>query len=150
MVFLILYCLKYFKNFKCSYLGWYLGMKFCKLLKTSWLGPYQWIGFYMIGTSVMKEVTTLNSKFTKSEVKKENKLSRSPNFDFTCIHFNIYECFKCMEKPLWLINTKSCDNTDMFNKYRSRSPKVVCKNGVLDSFAKFTRNHLCRSLLLKK
>ena len=26
---------------------------------------------------------------------------------------------------------------------------MVCKNSVLDSFAKFTRKHLCRSLLLK-
>ena len=32
-----------------------------------------------------------------------------------------------MEKPLWLINTKFGDITDLFNKYRSRSPKVVCK-----------------------
>ena len=97
----------------------------------------------------MKELTTLNNKFTESEVKKENKFSRSRNFDFTCIHFNIYECLKWLEKPLWLINTKFCDITDMFNKYRSRSPKVVCKNGVLDSFAKFRRKHVCRNLLLK-
>ena len=27
---------------------------------------------------------------------------------------------------------------------------MFCKNGVLDSFAKFTRKHLCRSHLLKK
>ena len=47
-------------------------------------------------------------------------------------------------------NTKFGDITDMFNRYRSRSPKVVCKNGVVDSFAKFTRKHLCRSLFLKK
>ena len=98
----------------------------------------------------MKELTTLNNKFTEPEVKKENKFSRSRNFDFTYIHFNIYERSKWLEKPLWLINTKSDDITDMFNKYRSRSPKVVCKNGVFDSFAKFTRKHLCRSLLLKK
>ena len=44
-------------------------MKFCKLLKLHDRGPCQWIGFYMIGTSVMKELTTLNSKFTESEVK---------------------------------------------------------------------------------
>ena len=81
----------------------------------------------MIGTSVMKEVTTLNSKFTEPEVKKENKFSRSPNFDFTCIHFNIYECLKRMEKPLWQINTKFCNRTDMFNKYRSRSPRWFVK-----------------------
>ena len=92
----------------------------------------------------MKELTTLNNKFTESEVKKEN------NFDFTYIHFNIYECLKWMEKALWLINTKFGDITDMFNKYRSRSPKVVCKNGILDSFAKFTRKLLFRNLLLKK
>ena len=97
----------------------------------------------------MKELTTLNSKFTESEVKKENKFSRSPNFDFTCIHFNIYECLKWLEKPVWLINIKFCDSTDMLNKHRSRSPKVVFKNGVLGSFAKFIRNHLCGSLIKK-
>ena len=53
----------------------------------------------MIGTSVMKELTTLNNKFTESEVKKENKFSRSRNFDFTCR----------LEKPPWLINTKFCE-----------------------------------------
>ena len=46
----------------------------------------------------MKELTTLNNKFTESEMKKENKFSR--NFDFTCMHFNIYECFNWLEKPL--------------------------------------------------
>ena len=61
----------------------------------------------MIGASVMKELTTDYRKFTEfteSEVKKENKFSCSHNFDFTCIHFNIYECLKWLEKPLWLIN----------------------------------------------
>ena len=113
-------------------------------------GLYQWTGFYVIGTSVMKELTTLNNKFTESEVKKENKFSRSRNFDFTCIHFNIYECLKWLEKPLWLINTKFCDIIDTFKKYRSRSPKVICKNGVLESFSNLTRRHLCRSFLSKK
>ena len=98
----------------------------------------------------MKELTSLNSKFTESEVKKENKFSPSPNFDFTCIHFNIYECLKWLEKPVWLININCCDSTDMFNKHRSKSPKVVFKNGVVNSLTKFTRNHLCESLLLKK
>ena len=104
----------------------------------------------MIGTSVMKELTTFNSKIRESEVQKENKFSCSPNFDFTCIHFNIYECLKWLEKPDWLINIKFCDSTNMFNKHRNRSPKVVFKNGVLDSLVKFTRNHLCGSLSLKK
>ena len=31
--FLILYCLKYSGKFKCFYLGYYLGMKFCKVLR---------------------------------------------------------------------------------------------------------------------
>ena len=31
------------------------------------------------------------------------------------LHFNIYECLKWLEKPLWLINTKFSDITDMFN-----------------------------------
>ena len=57
----------------------------------------------MIGASVMKELTTLNDKLTELEVKKENKFPRSRNFDFICIHFNIYECLKCLEKQLWLI-----------------------------------------------
>ena len=38
----------------------------------------------------------------------------------------------------------------MFHKYRTRSFKVLCKNGVVDSFPKFPRMHLGRSLLLKK
>ena len=38
----------------------------------------------------------------------------------------------------------------MFHKYRSRSFKVLCTNGVLDSFPKFPRKHLGRSLLLKR
>ena len=70
----------------------------------------------MIGTSVVKELTTLNNKFTESEAKKDNKFSRSSNLYFTCIHFNVYGCLKCLEKPLWLINTKFGDTTDMFNK----------------------------------
>ena len=68
-------------------------------------GPYQWNSFYIVGTSVMKELTTLNNRFTESEAKKENKLLRSRNFDFTCLYFNIYECLKWLEKPLQLINT---------------------------------------------
>ena len=105
---------------------------------------------YMIGASIMKELTTLNNKFGESEVKKENKFSRSSNFNFTCIYFKIYECLNWLGKPLWLINTKFGDTTDMFNKYRSRSPKELCKNGVLDSFTKFKRKYLCWSPLLKK
>ena len=46
----------------------------------------------MIGTPVMKELTTLNNKFMEAEVKKENNFSYLRNFDFTCIHFSIYEC----------------------------------------------------------
>ena len=104
----------------------------------------------MIGTSAIKELTTLNNKFTESEVKKENKFSGSRNFDLTCIHFSIYEFLKWSGKLLWLTHTEFGDITDMFNKYRSKSPKVICKNGVLDSFTKFRKKHLCRSLLLKK
>ena len=62
----------------------------------------------------MKELTILNKKFTESEVKKENKFSLSRNFDFTCIHFDICQCLNWLEKPLWLINTKFGDITDMF------------------------------------
>ena len=68
----------------------------------------------------MKELTTLNNKFTESEVKKENKFSRSRNFDFTCIHFNIYG-LKWLEKPIWLIST--CDITDMFKNIEAGVPR---------------------------
>ena len=54
----------------------------------------------MIGTSAMKELTTLDNKLRESEVKKENKFSRSRNFDFKSINFNIYECAKWLEKPI--------------------------------------------------
>ena len=49
----------------------------------------------------MKALTTLNNKSitNQKEVKKDNKFSRSRNFDFTC----------WLEKPLWLINTKFCE-----------------------------------------
>ena len=52
--FLILYCLKYLENFKCSSLSWYIGMGFC---------TNQWNGLYMRRTSVMRELTTFNNKF---------------------------------------------------------------------------------------
>ena len=57
-------------------------------------------------------------------MRKEKKFSRSRDFDFTCIRFNIYECFKWLEKPLCLINTKFCDITDMF-KNAKWSVKMV-------------------------
>ena len=75
----------------------------------------------------MKELTALNNKFTESEMKKGNKFSRSRNFDFPCIHFNIYECLKWLEKPLWLINTKFSDITDMFNNTEAGVPKWFVK-----------------------
>ena len=88
-------------------------------------GPYSWTGFYMIGTSVMKELTTLSNKFTESEVKKESKFSLSRNFDFTCLHFNIYEYLKWLEKQIWLINT--CDITDMFKNTEAGVPRWSVK-----------------------
>ena len=48
----------------------------------------------------MKVLTTINNKFTESEVKKDNKFSCSRNFD---------ECLKWLEKPLRLVNIKICD-----------------------------------------
>ena len=66
---------------------------------------------------VMKELTTLNNKFAESEVKKKNK------FDFTCTHFNIYECLKQLEKTIWLINTKFCDITDMLKNPEAGVPR---------------------------
>ena len=65
------------------------------------------------------------------------------------IHFNFYESLKRLLKPLWLIKIKFDDIADTFHKYRGRSPEIICKNGVLDSFAKFARKHLFRSLLLE-
>ena len=58
--------------------------------------------------------------------------------------------FKWFERPLWVINIKFYDviATDMFDKYRIRNFKEFCKNGVLDTFAIFTRKR--QSLLLKK
>ena len=47
-----------------------------------------------------EKVNNLNNKFTESEVKKDNKFYCSRDFDFTCIHFNVYECLKWLEKPL--------------------------------------------------
>ena len=66
---------------------------------------------------VMKELTTLNNKFAESEVKKKNK------FDFTCIHFNIQECLKWLEKTIWLINTKFCDIIDMLKNTEAGVPR---------------------------
>ena len=44
--------------------------------------------------------------------------------------------FKWFEKPLWVINVKFyVIVTDMFHKYRIRSIKEFCKNGVLDKNA---------------
>ena len=42
------------------------------------------------------------------------------------------------------------DITDMFHKYKNRSPKVFCQNLVLNSFAGFAKKLLCQRLLLKK
>ena len=75
----------------------------------------------------MKESTTLNNKFTESEVKKESKFSRSRKFHFTCIHFNIYDCLKWLEKPIWLINTKFCDSTDIFKNTDAGVPRWSVK-----------------------
>ena len=46
--------------------------------------------------------------------------------------------------------TESQNQKILISQYRSRSFKVFCKNGVLGSFLKFTRKHLCWNLLLKK
>ena len=73
----------------------------------------------------MKELTTLNNKFTESEVKKENKFSRLRNFVSTCTHFNIYECLKWFEKPIWLMNTS--DITDMFKNTEAKVPRWSVK-----------------------
>ena len=35
-------------------------------------------------------------------------------------------------------------------KFRSSRPEVFCKKGVIRNFAKFTRKHLCQSLVIKK
>ena len=44
--------------------------------------------------------------------------------------------FKRFEKPLWVTNVKFYDTvTDMFHKYRIRSIKEFCENGVLDKNA---------------
>ena len=36
------------------------------------------------------------------------------------------------------------------DKFKSSRPKVLCKNGILRKFAKFTGKHLCQSLFFNK
>ena len=63
----------------------------------------------------MKELTTLNNKFTESDVKKDNKFSRSRNFDF---NIPIFMSVSYSWKSHFGENTKYGNITDMFNKYR--------------------------------
>ena len=56
--------------------------------------------WFLYDRDLHHELTSLNNKFTESEVKKDNQFSSSRNFDFTCVHFNIYECLKWLEKPI--------------------------------------------------
>ena len=49
-----------------------------------------------------------------------------------------------------LIKIKFFNVTDMFLKYTSSRPKMICKNDVFKGFTKFTRKYLCRSLIFKK
>ena len=105
-------------------------MKLCKLLRFFNLSrrkslPVDW--FLYDRALCHERVNHSYNKFTESEVKKENTFSRSRNFNFTCIHFNIYECLKWFEKPLWLINTKFCDITDMFKNTEAGVPRWSVK-----------------------
>ena len=59
IIFLILYCLEYSQNFNCSSLGYHLDMEFC---------TNQWAGLCMIGTAIMKELTTLNNNFYRIRI----------------------------------------------------------------------------------
>ena len=43
----------------------------------------QWTGLFMIGASVMKQLTTLNNKFYKTRREQREYFSGSGNFDFT-------------------------------------------------------------------
>ena len=105
------------------------GMKFCKLLRLTTLNH-------------TKQQFLHNQKRTKRIISHIHVILISD--------FNIYEYLKSLEKPLWLINIKLHHIADLFHKCRSRSPKVFCRIGVLDSFPKFTREDLCQSLLFKK
>ena len=70
------------------------------------------------------------------QILQDQKRRRRRNFDFYLI---------LISGKLRFLNIKN-----MFHEYRSSSPEMFCKNGILKSFAKFTRKHLCRSLILKK
>ena len=101
----------------------------------------------MIGTFIRKEITTLNNKFTESEVNKENEFSCSHISGFTCIHFNTYECLKWLEKLLWLINTKFCDITDMFKSTEAGVPRWSAIMALLTVSQNYKK--ACWSLLSK-
>ena len=79
----------------------------------------------MIGTSVMKELTTLNNKFYRIRKEEREQSHVHVTFDLTWMHFNIYEYLKWLEKLIWLINIKFyVIVTDIFHKYKIRSLKV--------------------------
>ena len=86
----------------------------------------QWTGLYMIGTSVMKKLTTLNNKFYR--------IKRGEREQFFHVHAilisHVYIWFQIVRKATFVINIKFYDVivTDMFHKYRIRSLKEFCKN----------------------
>ena len=107
-------------------------MKFCKLLR-----------FF---NHTCKQI--LQNPGNPCRIRREER--DSGNFDFTCVNFNVCECLKRLAKPLSLIHNEFfcipelCHNTGAEVR---RGGSV--KNGVLNSFAKFSRKHLCRSVSLK-
>ena len=43
-----------------------------------------------------------------------------------------------------------CTRKPIIKRCRSSRPEVFCKKGILKNFVKFTRKHLCRSLIFIK
>ena len=81
-------------------------------------------------------ITPNTETFLAVLVNKFCRIRRRRNFDVYLI---------LISGKLRFLNIKN-----MFHEYKSSSPEMFCKNVILKSFAKFTRKHLCRSLILKK
>ena len=64
----------------------------------------------------------------------------------------MYECLKCLEKPLWLANTKLYDVvfTDMFHKYRIRSLKVFLKKLVFLTVSQYPQESIYVESFIRK
>ena len=81
-----------------------------------------------------EELTKLNNKFTESPSQKRRK--RIISHVHVILISHVYISIFMGVSNVWKSHSGSLTLsyiTDMFHKYRSRSFKVFCKNGVLDS-----------------